>query len=1080
MTNEDYEDDDHKYELVTLAVPRSTKWQPVLAEQLISSFYAIPSKIVLEICVTPKRIEWRILTPQGNMQLVLNVLKALYPQAVMSEVSTVDHLTYSRWTYHAGTATRFIAPLRYVDSFQIDPLATMIQTFGNLELTNELPEDDKFYREQDDEKLIYRLVLVNRDRDNENYTFWQAGEIDLTEAAIFGLKTPLVDPKTGRKRRFSITDFSKFKLSPRTETWMPDPKIRLEKYEPEYANVCRDKINRPLRPVHIYLEVIARNEQWAKSIVGMLTPIFSQFSHSQFNSLSFKDSKAVKRGEVSVEGFFEPILSSREAAALWHLPSEYCQGPGVIWAEGIPTPEPRGEYITIGKSQYLGKLQPVRLAYTDRIDHINIIGATGVGKSTFLHNLIHQDIAHGKTLLVIDPHGDLVANILNISIPIVREEDVIVFDIANEDYPVGLNLLSVPQGVKPHAVVSEALSVIKKMFADHWSPIRMEMIFRRTLQALVEYPGASMLDIPFFLSDKAFREKVLKHVTDPHPLQFWKTYKLNSQVIEPILSRIDGFLSDPMVRRIVCQQRSLNFRKIMETNKIFLADLGGIGETEAHTIGALLISKIQLAAMSRSTSSQQQLTPAYLYVDEVQNFTDTPLDKMFSEARKFGLSLVVANQFLEQLSGPTLNAVMGNVGTNISFAIGPSDARVLTSFMQPYTVQDLVNLDPYHAIVRMKVDKKRLNPFQMVTFPPPKPEIAKVVFSKNVIELMEINSKSGELDSRDQIKKLNDDWAEKIEQLTREDNLQNLKFLSSGDKKKIVQAYRREYEKWLDEKRGFIKGEVESKRATPTAMSQAYKKLKDSQPDRKKFRGPKLSSSLFLDLEPRDPARETKLRDELVEWLRLRNKISKDRMEMIAVDPKVIQREKELREKLPLLDQVRASQFYMHYSDRSDIFKSFLNRHNLPSDEEIYHLMLKHTMWDWGTLLDIKELEYLVMFKGVKKKISVDFREYKIKYPEGEHEIEREYYVTLTEDIENRTRRLKQQAYQLYARPAAEIDEEIRRRYDISTDESESGSAQPKSSTLSRSAPLSPQAERRGSSTTDQTPGDVDLADIWE
>jgi hypothetical protein len=273
---------------------------------------------------------------------------------------------------------------------------------------------------------------------------------------------------------------------------------------------------------------------------------------------------------------------------------------------------------------------------------------------------------------------------------------------------------------------------MKKMFADTWRGGRTETVLDAALRTLVAVEGSTIQDIPRLLLDPKYRRQALTHVSDPSTLDFWyddydlETPAQQKEFARPITYRIRKFYRDPTIRRIVCQRQSLDVRDILDQGRIFLANLSGTADIEAETLGALLISKIQMAAFGRAAVSPEQRTPFYLYIDEVQNFITTSLAQMFSEARKFGLSLVVANQYLRQLEGETLEALMGNVGTSIIFGVGPQDAQALARYVKPqFTPEDLVNLNRFDTAVKMQLSGQTLPAFSMTTQPPlSKPEDA--------------------------------------------------------------------------------------------------------------------------------------------------------------------------------------------------------------------------------------------------------------------------------------------------------------------------------------------------------------------
>jgi hypothetical protein len=291
-----------------------------------------------------------------------------------------------------------------------------------------------------------------------------------------------------------------------------------------------------------------------------------------------------------------------------------------------------------------------------------------------------------------------------------------------------LNFFAHPKGVPKDVVVGHIMGVLKKIFAEHWSPTRMENLLYFALATLVEQEAATVLDIPPLFSDHSFRAQALKAVTDNEVLEFWhrdwepQSRRAQQEAIGPILNRIRPLYRNRAVRNILCQPTTIDFRKLMDEGGIFLASLAGLEtQIEAETIGALLISQIQMAAMSRADLPKEQRQPFYLAVDELQNFTTSSLSQVLSEARKYGLSLTAANQFLAQLEGDTLDAILGNVGTMILFQVGPQDARRLQLVSQPrFEAMDLLNLGRFETVVKLQWSAGRPYPaFDMRTLPPP-------------------------------------------------------------------------------------------------------------------------------------------------------------------------------------------------------------------------------------------------------------------------------------------------------------------------------------------------------------------------
>ena len=375
-----------------------------------------------------------------------------------------------------------------------------------------------------------------------------------------------------------------------------------------------------------------------------------------------------------------------------------------------------------------GKNTAFGIKAKDRLRHMYVIGKTGMGKSTMLENLAIQDIQNGEGMCFIDPHGSAIETLLEF-IPQHRIKDVVYFAPHDTEYPVGFNILEDP-GKGRHLVVAGLMSSFKRIWKDAWSS-RMEYILENTLLALLEYPDATLVDVNRMLTNKEFRNKVLDRVTDPIVLEYWRvevkgyTDRFWAEATPAIQNKIGQFVSNPLVRNIIAQPKStFNVREIMDSKKIFLVNLskGRIGEQNAELLGSMLVTKIFLSAMSRAEESKsvlEQLPTFYLYVDEFQNVASDSFANILSEARKYKLALIIAHQYIEQLEEEIRNAVFGNVGTTITFRVGPYDADALETMFKPtFTADDLVNLGFAQIYLTLMIDGIGSAPFSARTIGP--------------------------------------------------------------------------------------------------------------------------------------------------------------------------------------------------------------------------------------------------------------------------------------------------------------------------------------------------------------------------
>jgi len=364
----------------------------------------------------------------------------------------------------------------------------------------------------------------------------------------------------------------------------------------------------------------------------------------------------------------------------------------------------------------------------DRRLHMYTLGKTGMGKTTLLINMILNDVYKGEGLCFIDPHGDAVEVLLDY-IPEERVKDVIYFNPADIKYPIPVNIFGEYKEKRRHILVSGLLSVFKKLYKGHWQH-RQEHILRNSILALLDYEGEKTLfEIYRLFSDWRFRNKVIAEIKDPVVKEFFKgefskyLYQYKGEALIPIQNKLGSFLTVPMVRNIAGQYESkLDFREIIDKKKILLVNLskGRVGEDISSFLGALFVVKLQLAAMSRIDIPEDKRNDFYLYVDEFQEFVAAEaFEGILSEARKYRLCLIVAHQYIGQLDENLRKAVFGNVGTVISFPVGPEDAQFLEKEFHPdFKIKDLIALSKYHIYLKLAIDGKTSVPFSAMTLPP--------------------------------------------------------------------------------------------------------------------------------------------------------------------------------------------------------------------------------------------------------------------------------------------------------------------------------------------------------------------------
>ncbi|MDI6777924.1 MAG: type IV secretion system DNA-binding domain-containing protein [Patescibacteria group bacterium] len=388
------------------------------------------------------------------------------------------------------------------------------------------------------------------------------------------------------------------------------------------------------------------------------------------------------------------------------------------------------EITTFAKTNFRGQERVFGIKTDDRRRHFYVVGKTGTGKTTMIQNMAIQDILAGRGVAVVDPHGEFAENLIK-SIPPSRINDVIYFNPADQEYPIAFNVMEKVDTEYRHLIASGLVGVFKKIWADSWGP-RLEYILRNAILGLLEYPGSTLLGVTRILVDKNYRERVVEKISDPVVKSFWVdeftkwNERVLQEVISPIQNKVGQFLSSALIRNIVGQTKSaFNIRDLMDEGKVLIMNLskGRIGEDNSALLGAMMITKIQLAAMARVDVPEDQRRDFYLYVDEFQNFATDSFANILSEARKYHLNLILAHQYIGQLMTDTStkvrDAVFGNVGTICVFRVGAEDAEFLEKEFEPvFMIQDLVNLPNRHIYIKLMIDGIAGNAFSATTLAP--------------------------------------------------------------------------------------------------------------------------------------------------------------------------------------------------------------------------------------------------------------------------------------------------------------------------------------------------------------------------
>ncbi len=426
-------------------------------------------------------------------------------------------------------------------------------------------------------------------------------------------------------------------------------------------------------------------------------------------------------------------------------------------------PENPDQVTYFAQTNSRGKETAFGIRSEDRGRHMYVIGKTGMGKSTMLENMAIQDIRNGEGMAFLDPHGGTADRIMEY-IPAHRVKDVVYFAPFDMEHPVAFNVMEDVGYDKRHLVVSGLLSAFRKIWVDAWSA-RMEYILSNTLLALLEYPGATLLDVNRMLINKNFRKKVVENISDPIVRSFWVdefanyTDRYTQDATPAIQNKVGQFTSNPLIRNIVGQAKSsFDLRRMMDEKKIIIMNLskGRVGEVNTNLLGSMLVTKIYLAAMSRAdvpADVMKRLPPFYLYVDEFQNFANESFSDILSEARKYKLRLIIAHQYVEQMEEEVRDAVFGNVGTTVAFRVGPFDAETLETIFAPqFEATDLVNLGFAQIYLTLMIRGVGSPPFSATTLPPfdPAPE--------QLVDAVIAASRATYGKPRAEVEKVIDDW----------------------------------------------------------------------------------------------------------------------------------------------------------------------------------------------------------------------------------------------------------------------------------------------------------------------------------
>jgi hypothetical protein len=661
--------------------------------------------------------------PKGKVELFEKQFSALFPTARLAFIKD-DYNIFNEQGIVAGSFATLehndIYPIRFFDTFASDPLNTILNAFTKLSHEGEGAALQFLFSPKDDQKLKYFRSVRDRVKKGE-----KARDVLGEGSVSYELK------------KFVSYIFSQEKK--------PEEQHKPPQIDEDTIERINEKISTPLYSVNVRILASAPHEARAETIREGIEAGFNQFTLEGSNAFVFQAVKGAALVDLERKFSFRVFdaktactLNHKELATIIHIP-----GPGthVLRSAGMsgrtagaPPSDLPQKGLLLGVNTYRGQSKNIFLSDDDRLRHFYVIGQTGTGKSTLLKNMVTQDIIAGNGVCMIDPHGSDIEDILAV-VPPERFQDVIYFDPSDQVRPMGLNMLEYDR-TRPEQktfVVNEMLSIFNKLFDMKVAGGPMfEQYFRNAVLLALENPEpATLLDVSRVLSDQTFRSKRLSESFNPVVVQFWNEIAIkaggeaNLQNIVPyITSKFDAFLSNDIMRPIIAQRESaFNFRNIMDERKILLVNLskGRLGEINASLLGLIIVGKLLLAALSRVDSRGTNLPPFFLYLDEFQNITTDSIAVIFSEARKYKLSLTVAHQFMAQLSEPIKRAVLGNVGSFAIFRVGPEDAEELEKVYAPsFNPRDIMNIENRRALLKLLVYGIPRDPFVIDTVAPMK------------------------------------------------------------------------------------------------------------------------------------------------------------------------------------------------------------------------------------------------------------------------------------------------------------------------------------------------------------------------
>jgi len=677
-----------------------------------------------EVVANNNKIAFYVVAPRNNSRYLEQQITAYYPEAVIEEVEDYNSFAPNSLVVagYLKTKKSFIFPLKTYQKMEVDPMNSIINVMSKL---------------AKDESIALQYVVRSAQ------SSWHR-KVKKTVTKIIE-KNSVKDGISATNNIWGVLGFIGSSFSGSKEVSTTTPPKTLTEVEREMLKAMEEKNSKSGLEVNVRIIACAATTIQAKLYMDNIGSSFGEYNNYTYGN---NFSRVTDGGQYLVADFIYRrfrdnisfLLNTEELASIFHLPLKYTETPNILWLTSKIAPAPAevpSEGLLLGENVYRGVKKEIRIKPADRRRHMYIIGKSGVGKSVLLTNMAVQDIENGEGVCVMDPHGDLITDILE-RIPPERAEDVIVFAPADLTRPLALNLLEFdPRYPEQKSfVINEMIGIFDKLYDLKATGGPMfEQYMRNAMLLIMDDPesGSTLMEIPKVLADENFRRLKLSKCKNRTVVDFWhnEAEKAGGEaalanIVPYITSKLTSFISNDMMRPIIGQQNSsFNFRDLMDRRKILLVDLskGVVGEMNAYLLGMIIVGKILMAALSRADMPAADRKDFYLYIDEFQNFTTNSVCQILSEARKYGLNLIIAHQYIGQLSKgqdtEIRDAVFGNVGTMLNFKIGSEDAEFLVKEFSPvFNEFDLININKGMACLKLLVDNSALRPFSIKTIWP--------------------------------------------------------------------------------------------------------------------------------------------------------------------------------------------------------------------------------------------------------------------------------------------------------------------------------------------------------------------------